>query len=45
MREKELTYSIVELDEPIDPDFDLESWLAGLLVDYWLSREEGSDAS
>ena len=38
MRENELTYHIVELDQPIDPDFDLEDWLAELLVDYWLSQ-------
>ena len=38
-----LTYSIIETDQLIDQDFDLEAWLADLLVDYWLAQR-GDDA-
>ena len=38
-------FKAIDLDQPIDPDFDLEAWLADLLVAYWLSQNGGDDAS
>jgi hypothetical protein len=38
MHENELTYNIVEFDQPVDPDFDLEDWLADMFVNCWLTR-------
>jgi hypothetical protein len=35
--QKDIRYVVVEVDPPEELDFDLEAWLADLLVDYWLS--------
>lgn len=42
MKAKKYTYRAIELQQSMNPDFDLESWLADLLVDYWLSQR-GND--
>jgi hypothetical protein len=33
-------YTTIEVSEPAPDTFDLESWLAQLLVAYWLTKEE-----
>jgi len=37
MIKRELKYQTVELTPKENQSFDLEDWLADLLVDYWLS--------
>lgn len=34
-----ILFRIEESNQQIESEFDLEAWLADLLVDYWLSRE------
>ena len=43
MNKTELTYRVIELDPPGDTDFDLESWLADLLVDYWMAEKHRNE--
>ncbi len=44
LKVKDLTYQVIDVDQPEETVLDLESWLADLLVEYWLKQEGGSDA-
>jgi len=38
MKKSEMTYRIEPIDPAPEKAFDIENWLADLLVDYWLSN-------
>ncbi len=44
LKATDLTYLVIDVDQPEEIELDLESWLADLLVDYWLRQQGGSDA-
>ncbi len=44
LKVNDLTYQVIDVDQPEETVLDLESWLSDLLVDYWLKQQEGRDA-
>ena len=43
MKEKNITYTIDSIHPTDEITFDIESWLADLLVDYWLANRDGGN--
>jgi len=43
LKEKNITYTINSIHPTDEITFDIENWLADLLVDYWLAKGDGGN--
>jgi len=43
MKRNEMTYRIEPVNQAVANVFDIDSWLADLLVDYWLAKGDGGN--
>jgi len=40
---KNTSFQVIKSKRQFEVDFDIENWLADLLVDYWLTGDGGND--